>query len=405
MKTKLFLPLSMIIIFFSLAAKGQTDREKLIAYYAELNKKIENAINKAHMLPNSTDHLLPITLPESKNASCDFVTIKKFIPLETTPDFLIGNICRIENYKNKYYILDKGSTSVYIYSKKGKFLKQMHNIGRGKSQFVNIYSIYIDQKSKQLVLYCNQIHKYLFYDLDGNFISEELTHIWFKDFSLFKPGLYCCYVNNNYNKGNLLFMNRKGILGKGITGSYNTTKGLGFYNYRPFIKDFDESKLLMPTLFDTLYQFNLKSSFAKYVIDYAGRGVPKEYLEMPYQEFVDKVNTEDFYYCRGEYFETNNFVGFNIGNQNKFNSLIYSKKNKQTYFGKLTDKNTGIEILFPGYSFTSQLVSFQLPETILEYYHANKDKEFPNDFIKLCENLKKYDNPVILELEFEEFKP
>lgn len=264
--------------------------------------------------------------------------------------------------------------------------------------------MYIEKESKQLVLYCNQLHKYIFYDLKGNFISEELAHLWYRDFSIFPSGQYCCYTNNTYaNTGNLLITNKKGIIKKGITGTYNNTKGLKFYNDYPFIKDFQQSKLLMPTLFDTVFQFNLKSSFAKYVIDYSGKGIPKEYLQLPLQQFMEKLSMEDCYYCQGEYFENKSFVGFNIGNQNNFNSLIYSKNNKQSYFGKLTDQYTGLEIPFPGYSFTSQLVSFQLPETILEYYQANKDKELPADFIRLCENLKKYDNPVILELEFEEF--
>lgn len=404
MRTKLFPKLSILFLIFSLSANCQSKEEKMAAFYAELNKKIENMINNAPLLPNSTDQFLSIKLPESKNNTCEFVTIKKFIPLETTPDFLIGNICRIENYKGQYYIHDKGSTSICIYSDKGKLLKQIHNLGRGESQFVNIYSMYINKKNDQLVIYCNQLHKYLFYDLAGNYKSEELAYLWYRDFSIFPSGHYCCYINNTYaNTGNLIITNNKGILKKGITGTYNNTQGLNFYNSYPFIKDYQKSKLLMPTLFDTLFQFDLKASFAKYVIDYSGRGVPKEYLQMPYQQLMDKIDTEDFYYCMGEYFENKSFVGFNIGNQNKFNSLIYSKNNKHTYFGKLTDKNTGIEIPFPVYSFTSQLVSFQLPETILEYYQANKHKELPADFVKLCENLKKYDNPVIIELEFEEF--
>lgn len=159
----------------------------------------------------------------------------------------------------------------------------------------------------------------------------------------------------------------------------------------------------MPSLFDTLYQFNYNSSYAKYVINYGGRGVPKAYLQLTTEALVEKIKTENFYYSLGEYFETKDFVGFNIGNQEKFNSLIYSKDSKHTFWGKLTDKETGLDIPFPEYSSANQLVTFQLPENILTYYENNKDKGLPTEFIEMCKGLKKFDNPVIMELEFTPF--
>ena len=324
--------------------------------------------------------------------------------METKPENLIGDISYLEIVNDKIYILDKKSNAIYIYTTTGKFLKKIYAVGTGPDEYIKLYSMYLSPVHNYILTYCNQLKKIIFYDLDGNFLGAKNIGFWVKDFSLLESGQFSYYVNNEYNLGNLILTNNELVpIKKGIKGKYNDTKGLNFYQYRPFIKDYKNSKLIMPTLLDTLYQFDLTSSSAKYALNYGKKRIPKEYFFLDYNSFCQKIENENFYYSMGSYFETNDLVGFSIGEKKVLNSFLYSKKSKHIYFGKLLDSNTGLEIPFPEYSRTSQPLSYLFPDQLLNYYANCNGHDLPNNFKQLCKSLKKYDNPVILVLDFKAF--
>lgn len=95
------------------------------------------------------------------------------ISLETTPASLIGKISRIVYNKEKIYILDVVTNSVFIFNSTGKFLNKIHAIGSGPGKFIGLRDFSLDEENKRLILHSHRPYKLMYYSLEGTFLSEE----------------------------------------------------------------------------------------------------------------------------------------------------------------------------------------------------------------------------------------
>ncbi|GAB1472863.1 6-bladed beta-propeller [Bacteroidota bacterium] len=98
----------------------------------------------------------------------DLVDSISVIKLETLPECLIRDIYKICSYKNKLYIFDRMSGTVFCFDKNGKFLFKINKQGRGPDEYVYAEFINIDKFNDNVMILVpwGQI---LFFDLDGNF--------------------------------------------------------------------------------------------------------------------------------------------------------------------------------------------------------------------------------------------
>lgn len=103
----------------------------------------------------------------------DLIKDIRFIPLETTPDNLIGSISKIIKNKDRYYILDaRIGKKILVFKTNGKYLFSFGKMGKGPEEFTKLVDISIDSKNDVIYLLDNG-RKIIKTDLNGEFILEK----------------------------------------------------------------------------------------------------------------------------------------------------------------------------------------------------------------------------------------
>jgi hypothetical protein len=134
----------------------------------------------------------------------------EYIPLENVDKHMIGWVHRLIAYKNRFYIFDESTQSVFCFQQDGKFLFELNRKGTGPGEYVKLMNIGIDHDNDHLLLCCGKIKRMHVYDLEGNYInskSYESENIWANDFLYIGNdyvAFYGCYTTNaQYSKNGM----------------------------------------------------------------------------------------------------------------------------------------------------------------------------------------------------------
>ncbi len=396
---------------FMLSCYSSKPVDKGEEYLKRSKEGIIKAISELKFLDSSQRRCIEIIVPQEFDDSCSFLKINEFIALETSEEFLVGSIDRIEILENKIYILDRQSNSVYIFAIDGKILKVIKDIGRGPTEYLQLSTMYICNENKYIMLYCSQFKKILYYDLEGNFLGIKNIFLWVKDFSMFPTGEFSYYIDRAYNNSEMLLItdDKKNYpIKKGISGNKVVNDKINVFSNCSYIKNYKDKKQIMPVFRDTLYEFTIDSLYAKYALNFGRKKLPQEYLvnSDSYDNLNNnlKKNGEELLYSLGDFFETDDFVGFSLQSSLFHYSLLFCKQSGNTFFGRLRDSDTGMPVLIPAtQTINNTLIGYCYPDHILKYYSENKHKDLPADFVKICESIGKFDNPIILRFELSPF--
>lgn len=131
-----------------------------------------SCINKQPISTNSD-----ITIGESKDKvvflnNIDSVDI---IILKEDSTSVIGEIKKIEEVSDNYYLMNQQKTQIVKVDKKGEIIDNLYRVGHAKKEYVKINDFSVDEINNIIVLLCDNI-KLLFYDLSFNYLKTwELT--------------------------------------------------------------------------------------------------------------------------------------------------------------------------------------------------------------------------------------
>lgn len=106
----------------------------------------------------------------------DLFSKMEIIPLETLDSCLIMNIEKIELHNNQLFIFDNLRPALYVFDKKGKYIKQIGKKGEGPDEFQVITDVFID-KTRNVILFLSHFGSVLIYDIEGNYIGREMLPI------------------------------------------------------------------------------------------------------------------------------------------------------------------------------------------------------------------------------------
>ena len=95
----------------------------------------------------------------------------KFVPLETTPDCLIGSYDKVIVLQDTIYILDRTQQkAVFAFDMQGRFLYKISALGRGPGEYSRAYDFYVDTVSSHIgILDYGKVQKY---DFKGKHIGQ-----------------------------------------------------------------------------------------------------------------------------------------------------------------------------------------------------------------------------------------
>jgi hypothetical protein len=121
-----------------------------------------------------TDNAIFVDLDRPEKASLfDYFSSIELIPLETSPDVLIAGITKIINYQDKWYMLDKPQSILFVFDQTGKFLFKIDKKGQGAGEYLFISDFNINPITGNLEV-LEPFGRLNRYDLSGNPIDTKL---------------------------------------------------------------------------------------------------------------------------------------------------------------------------------------------------------------------------------------
>ena len=130
-----------------------------------------------------------LDVPQQPSEDGDFnnhFELVEVIPLETSEEFLVSDIKRLIRYEDKLILLSGNNNTVFvIHAKTGKIERAIVKIGAGPGEWKNILDIAFDETSQKIAIY-NDYSKVVFYNLEGEFLSELNVEGLFEELSWYE---------------------------------------------------------------------------------------------------------------------------------------------------------------------------------------------------------------------------
>lgn len=117
-------------------------------------------------------------------------TSYQIIALETSDDFLIGEIEKIEIKNNKIIICDPMSRAVFLFNMDGSPHSKIFKPGRGPGEYMEISAMGVNDSV--IIIFDNVSRKLMEFDFNGRLIQEAGLNpdIWANDIFFFNDNLY-----------------------------------------------------------------------------------------------------------------------------------------------------------------------------------------------------------------------
>ncbi len=208
-----------------------------------------------------------------------------FIKLETAKEGLLSWPAEIQ-IVDDYLIIFDGTRKIYVYTKDGKFVRQIGRFGRGPGEYVQLADVIVDKQNHLIEIYEDFTRRILVYDFNGKFLR---TNTGFVASSIGKD-----------NKGNYLYFSEYyGLHGKDVKEPLDTevlladAKGNTLSTFKndfiPWgkfqaaanascIKEFGGELFFNPQRSCTIYKLADLSLKPCYQVDFGDKSVPKKYL-------------------------------------------------------------------------------------------------------------------------------
>ena len=122
----------------------------------------------------------------------------KCIPLETSDNSLIGEIDKMLIFEDFIFILDASKAkTLFVFDKKGLFIRKIGNIGNGPGEYVRIVDFAIDTDKKEIII-VDDLRKMMFYDIfTGKFIKTVfIAHFPISSVQYFNGMIYADLYNH-----------------------------------------------------------------------------------------------------------------------------------------------------------------------------------------------------------------
>ena len=203
---------------------------------------------------------LPSELPHS-----DLDTIfssYKLIPLETSEEFLIGNIDRIIKCPGCYCIQDRENANVFIFEENGKFRCKLGNKGHARNEHLDAWSIAYDEKNEQIVMLDLTGRRLLSYDLMGNLKKVASLFFLYHDMAFLGDDILCL-TESAYNRfSDIIDLSRLVLadkMGKPIRRGFPITEMIRKnFNYGNKLAQYKDKAYFTDLLSDTIWEVSGK---------------------------------------------------------------------------------------------------------------------------------------------------
>lgn len=345
----------------------------------------------------------------------DLFTIDRIIPLETTPDNLIGTISKLQIKNDTMYIFSR--KTVMLFRITGEYIGSLGKIGNGPGEMVLPTDFSVHPNGVQIAMLDNVKEELFFYNNNGKFIFSQKTGLsYIAHFTWYKPDVFI-FSSNFKSQGEKNFSVYLSDLKK------NNSRG--FLNFDPSINGI----FLMNHCQYSQYRSDqfITRDFDNTVYKLGSGDIPAPYINIAFNSGT--IQKEDLLRFSGKPYDFIDWKHKNkmcdLGNFNEFDryyAITYFKGNlKHT---QIISKKTGthykinhsanlsdpISEFLPVWAYKDYLIMvaepFVLKQKIKQIPPTIKTKLGKNyeTLLKIANQVNDEDNPLIIFLAYNDDK-
>lgn len=263
---------------------------------------------------------------------------RKYVPLETKDDCLLMEITQLLCTRDKIFIFDLYSQTIFVFDYAGQFLHKLHRVGQGPGEYAMISSMSVDE-GENLLSVTEAGNRVLQYDLNtldyvGDVPMDALSiekagdgGFWaYNSLPVLKDDVSYEYHLLRYDKmGNV----EHAFLPIDLASGYIMRPIYRFYQS-------DNHLCFYPPFTSRVYELEQDTCLARYTLEYENLSYPpleqlKDWGEHQ-QNYVDKLRDANFIYSMQLFENKGNFVSlFNVG-RDAYIGIYNKAQRKGKYF-------------------------------------------------------------------------
>ncbi|GAB6012835.1 6-bladed beta-propeller [Viscerimonas tarda] len=325
------------------------------------------------------------------------------IPLETNEKSLLRDITRICMDGDTIFIFDKSLKKVVVFESSGKYLTQIHRVGQGPKEYIQVIDFCVDKENKQIILLCDRPYKAMFFSYNGDFIKETKTDKFYYQIMADRDHIYCESSPLESN-GNLVLMDKNFQTDKNLLEAIHTkqdnvffskgntlTKTTGIY----YTRQFDNN----------IYEIRDGEVYKKYTIDFKDHSLPEGLLnrDLSSDEFRDECYNHKYVCSITSIVNSKNYIMFNTN----IGVFLLDKKLK-TINGYAALSNSKYQASSNSFysvgNSEDKVISVYQSDKIKHieniYKKTNNEKTKNQAFLELASKIKEDDNPILFIYDF-----
>tara|TARA_R110001599_G_scaffold322540_1_gene533628 strand:- start:11715 stop:12863 length:1149 start_codon:yes stop_codon:yes gene_type:complete len=129
----------------------------------------ESQSSKATNIPSDDFKSIPIDLDAEEVKLASAIEAVEIMQFEEGSEGLIDQVNLLNESAEHYVIVSRGYSTVFIFDKQGKFIRDFNHKGNGPEEYQPILNLW--QEGDHIVVYSSANNRVLKYDHEGNFIA------------------------------------------------------------------------------------------------------------------------------------------------------------------------------------------------------------------------------------------
>lgn len=340
-----------------------------------------------------------------------------YIRLETNKNAPIEGVDKISFIDDKIVLFDKQKKrGLYLFSKDGKFLCKIGNVGKGPEDYVSVCDVAINRQNNNIVVLDEYGKNLLYFDTNGKFIKRNKVYYFTKDFSILPDGSFVFYqlagVNSHLNGIDdycLLFSKEDQVITNyAFPYSYRKKYSNLSFGRVMDLKSCGSSTLFNPFLTNEIYEINgiKEKNILKYKLDLSKDDILTKINDKTNNDdYLRLINNSEYNYFDGQFLDNEQTLYFKFGN-GKY--CFYNIKSGNLEYGSSFNYESIKEgepflpfvapIAVNGNYFVSVLWPFEISQEQKKIINSSGNLIF-----KDLKNLTDLDNPILIFFKVKEF--
>ena len=143
---------------------------------------------------NTVDIIIDLKKNTENILYSQFTQSVDYIELNTNDSCIISDISKIFLDEDTLIVLDQNRAGVLVFTKSGKFIKQINNYGTGPNEFVDITAFALDSVLNQICIFDWSTQKIIRYSYQGELLRKYHMNSFIRDFAVLGDKLNLCFL-------------------------------------------------------------------------------------------------------------------------------------------------------------------------------------------------------------------